>query len=76
MGIVVGNKKSWIEGHSTDAGIQDQIKANYGDGAKKWAQSLAHAAANQQPISGVWKRLKDNPSNALQKCLGDNFWLA
>ena len=74
MGIVVGRKKGgWIEGHSSEPGVQDDIESNYGADAKKWAQSIAHASANLQAIGSVWVRLKAAQRNALQACLGEDF---
>ena len=74
MGLVVGRKKGgWIEGHSSEPGVQDDIEAHYGADAKKWVQLVAHASANQQAIGSVWGRLKNTQGNTVQSCLGDDF---
>jgi len=40
MGIILDAKKTWIKGNSTDTSIKDPFKAEYGEEAHLWLETI------------------------------------
>ena len=68
MGIILKGKKAWIKGDPTDNLIKESSKAEYGEAAHKWLETIKSTVDNFDLIAQVYGRVQD--ANAEQRYIG------